>query len=298
TIPASWKVGNIGSDYAAPADALAYNENVAGVVIEHCEQPVIITDPSFVAATAHIACGSGDLSVRSEPNNGLQIEGVMAAPRDRSRRDRRSRAVCHGKRFAMSCAKRTSMCAGTTRVNVTPRAWQERIAIIESPPLFSLLGVMLKVSQNLYAEMLFKSTAGTYRGAEDVEREFLTREVGIDAREFRFVDGCGLSPDDLVSPAAIVSLLRWMNAPPRRGIFWSILATPGEEGTLRRRLVPLAARLRGKTGTIAGVNALSGILAGTHGGYRYFSVVLNHHLADSPLATRAIDAIVNAIADF
>lgn len=183
-------------------------------------------------------------------------------------------------------------------MNVTPRAWQERIAIIESPPLFSLLGVMLKVSQNLYAEMLFKSTAGTYRGAEDVEREFLTREVGIDAREFRFVDGCGLSPDDLVSPAAIVSLLRWMNAPPRRGIFWSILATPGEEGTLRRRLVPLAARLRGKTGTIAGVNALSGILAGTHGGYRYFSVVLNHHLADSPLATRAIDAIVNAIADF
>ncbi len=111
TIPAGWKVGNIGSDYAAPADALAYNENVAGVVIEHCEQPVIITDPSFVAATAHIACGSGDLSVRSEPNNGLQIEGVMAAPRDRSRRDRRSRAVCHGKRFAMSCAKRTSMCA-------------------------------------------------------------------------------------------------------------------------------------------------------------------------------------------
>ena len=101
-----------------------------------------------------------------------------------------------------------------------------------------------------------------------------------------------------MTPAAIVSLLRWMNAPARRGIFWSILATPGEEGTLRRRLVPLAARLRGKTGTINGVNALSGILAGTHGGYRYFSVVLNHHIADSPIATRAIDAIVNAIADF
>jgi D-alanyl-D-alanine carboxypeptidase/D-alanyl-D-alanine-endopeptidase (penicillin-binding protein 4) len=187
---------------------------------------------------------------------------------------------------------------GTTRVNVTPRAWQEQIAIIESPPLFLILSVVLKNSQNLYAEMLFKSTAGTYRGAQDLEREFLTHEVGIDGSEFRFVDGCGLSPDDLVAPAAIVSLLRWMNAPPRRGIFWSILATPGEEGTLRRRLVPLAARLRGKTGTIAGVNALSGILAGAHGRYRYFSIVLNHHIADSPVATRAIDAIVNAIADF
>jgi len=146
--------------------------------------------------------------------------------------------------------------------------------------------------------MLFKSTAGTYRGAEDLEREFLTHEVGVDGSEFRFVDGCGLSPDDVVTPAAIVSLLRWMNGPQRRGVFWSILATPGEEGTLRRRLVPLAARFRGKTGTIAGVNALSGILAGAHGGYRYFSIVLNHHIADSPVAKRAIDAIVNAVADF
>jgi len=93
-------------------------------------------------------------------------------------------------------------------------------------------------------------------------------------------------------------MLRWMNSPSRRGVFWNLLATPGEEGTLRRRLVPLASRLRGKTGTIAGVNALSGILAGTHGGFRYFSIVINHHIAESSIATRAIDAMVNAIAGF
>ena len=297
TIPGSWKVGNLGSDYAAPVDALAYNENVVGVVVEHCDQPVVITDPSFVPATAHIACGAGDLNVRSDSNNALTIDGTMAA-RATDLVAIADPALYAAQAFRDALRNAKIEVRGAARVNLTPRAWPERVAIIESPPLFSLTSVMLKVSQNLYAEMLFKSTAGTYRGAEDLEREFLTHEVGIDGREFRFVDGCGLSPDDLVTPAAIVSLLRWMNAPPRRGIFWSMLATPGEEGTLRRRLVPLAARLRGKTGTIAGVNALSGILAGTHGGYRYFSVVLNHHIADSPLATRAIDNIVNAIADF
>jgi len=56
--------------------------------------------------------------------------------------------------------------------------------------------------------------------------------------------------------------------------------------------------LRGKTGTINGVNALSGILAGAHGGYRYFSIVINHHIAQSSAATRAIDSMVNAIANF
>ena len=82
----------------------------------------------------------------------------------------------------------------------------------------------------------------------------------------------------------------------RRGLFWSVLATPGEEGTLRRRLLPLADRLRAKTGTLRGVNALSGILAGAHGRYRYFSILINHHTAES--ATRAIDDMVTAIADF
>jgi D-alanyl-D-alanine carboxypeptidase/D-alanyl-D-alanine-endopeptidase (penicillin-binding protein 4) len=135
-------------------------------------------------------------------------------------------------------------------------------------------------------------------GAEDLESTFLRSAVGIDAAEFRFVDGSGLAPDDLVTPDAVVMLLRWMNAAPRRGVFWNLLATPGEEGTLRRRLLPLASRLRGKTGTIAGVNALSGILGGTRGGYRYFSIVINHHIAESSTATRAIDAMVNAIASF
>ena len=187
---------------------------------------------------------------------------------------------------------------GDVRLSTVPRKWQERIAVIESPALVDLTATMLKISQNLYAEMIFKSTAGTYDGAERIERDFLTNEVHLDGSQFRFVDGCGLAPDDLVTPSAIVALLRWMNSPQRRGVFWDLLATPGEEGTLRRRLLPLATRLRGKTGTINGVNALSGIIAGTHGGYRYFSIVLNHHTARSSAATHAIDAVVNAIADF
>jgi serine-type D-Ala-D-Ala carboxypeptidase/endopeptidase (penicillin-binding protein 4) len=244
TIPGSWKSGNLGSDYAAPVDALAYSENsVDGMAI---------AEPALYAAQAF--------------RDSLREAGIEVR--------------------------------GTPWVSTTPRSWQERLAVIESPFLLDLAATMLKVSQNLYAEMLFKANAGTYGRAEDMERSFLTNEVHIDGSEFRFVDGCGLAPDDLVTPSAIVTLLRWMNAPTRRGIYWSILATPGEEGTLRRRLLPLASRLRGKTGTIAGVNALSGIVAGTHGGFRYFSILINHHIAASASATRAIDTIVEEIAKF
>ena len=52
-----------------------------------------------------------------------------------------------------------------------------------------------------------------------------------------------------------------MNAPQRRGAWWLLLATPSQEGTLHRRLTELEPRLRGKTGTLEGVSALSGIIA-------------------------------------
>jgi D-alanyl-D-alanine carboxypeptidase/D-alanyl-D-alanine-endopeptidase (penicillin-binding protein 4) len=293
TIPGSWKVGNLGSDYAAPVDALAYNENVVGIKLEICDPPLIMTDPPFVPATGHVSCGAENVDIHVDPNNAMTLDGTM-----KQGTWELASIADPALAFRESLRRANIEVRGATRVNTAPKQWHERMAIIESPPLFALLTTMLKNSQNLYAEMLLKSTDGTYRGAEDLERDFLTREAGIRGDEFRFVDGSGLSPDDLVTPSAIVSILKWMNAPPRRGIFWGLLATPGEEGTLRRRLLPLASRLRGKTGTVAGVNALSGIIAGTRGGYRYFSVLLNHHIADSPVATRAIDAIVNAIADF
>ena len=116
------------------------------------------------------------------------------------------------------------------------------------------------------------------------------------ALEFRFVDGCGLAVDDFVTPAAIVKLLRWMNAPSRRGALWDLYSTPGQEGTLRTRLTELAPRVRAKTGTLGGVNALSGIIAMPDGSFRYFAIVANHHTASSAAANAAIDAIVRAAA--
>ncbi|HKB80578.1 MAG TPA: D-alanyl-D-alanine carboxypeptidase/D-alanyl-D-alanine-endopeptidase [Thermoanaerobaculia bacterium] len=297
TIPGSWKSGNLGADYAAPVDALAYNENVVGVAGANCAHPVIETDPPFVPVAVDVVCGTSDPLVRSDATNTLAVEGTMPEG------FQELVAIGDPGLYAAQALRQALVDAGiavrgTPRVNTVPRAWSERIAVIESPPLSMLLALTLKVSQNLWAEMLYKATAGTYAGAEALERGFLTREVGIDGSEFRFVDGCGLAPDDLVTPSAIVSLLRWMNQPSRRGAFWSILAVPGEEGTLHHRLVPLADRLRGKTGSINGVNALSGIVAGKHGGFRYFSIVINHHTASGSEAIRAIDAVANAIADF
>ena len=98
--------------------------------------------------------------------------------------------------------------------------------------------------------------------------------------------------------ARIVTILRWMNEPSRRGVWWMMLARPGDEGTLRRRLLPFADRMRGKTGSINGVNALSGIINMAE---RHAPLLLDHHQSQrraSSDALKAIDAIVGEIANW
>lgn len=298
TIPGTWKVGNLGSDYAVPTDALAYNENVVGIVADHCAAPVVVTDPAFVPTNANVACGRGEPSVRSDSANAVAMIGNM--PEHFQTLAGIGDPALYAAQALRDVLQHAGIrVTGKTIVNATPRSWQERIAVIESPPLWQLLSVVLKPSQNLYAEMLFKRLSAqpaSYEAAEDIERRFLTSEVGVENTDFRFVDGSGLSPDDLVTPRAIVTLLRWMNDPSRRAIWWMMLARPGDEGTLRRRLLPFADRMRGKTGSISGVNALAGILNMPDGGHRYFSIIVNHNAGDSSEALKAIDAIVGEIA--
>ena len=303
-LPPGWEWDDLPYYYAAPVDALGYNENVAGVTVDDCARPVITTDPPFVPATANVTCAEGkEPLVTSDKNNAITIEGEMP-PRYQTLGAVGNPALYAAQAFADALRRAGVRVRGTARVNSAPRVWRERVAAVDSPFVAELLAVMLKPSQNLYAETLYKDLSAdggseaSYAASADVERRFLTGEAGLDGAEFRFQDGSGLTTHDLVTAAAVVKLLRWIDAPARRGVWWQLLAAPGEEGTLRRRLLPLAARLRGKTGSIAGVNSLSGIVRGAGGETRYFSIILNHHTAGSGDALRAIDEMAAAIADF
>jgi D-alanyl-D-alanine carboxypeptidase/D-alanyl-D-alanine-endopeptidase (penicillin-binding protein 4) len=181
---------------------------------------------------------------------------------------------------------------GSVRVNTEPREWGAPMATLASPFIGDLLRPFLKNSHNLYGEMLLKRTSGgTYPTAFARERATLTSDAAVPAGTFRFADGSGLAPDNLVTARATVAVLRWMNHPSRRAFWWDTLATPNQEGTLSRRLIPLEGRFRGKTGTINGVNALSGIIAMPDGGYRYFVAMVNHHIGDGDDAVKIIDGI-------
>jgi serine-type D-Ala-D-Ala carboxypeptidase/endopeptidase (penicillin-binding protein 4) len=193
---------------------------------------------------------------------------------------------------------------GSIRLATEPAEWKEFLTSVDSPFVQHLLYAVFKNSHNLYAEMLLKRTSAdgaepaSYPMALENEEQFLIGSVGIGKHDFRFVDGSGLSPDDLVTPAAVTKMLRWMYEPPRRGVFWDLLAAPGGEGTLRSRLKEVGDRMRAKTGSVAGVNSLAGIVTGRDGRARFFFIAVNHHTGVGGSAIGAIDRIAEAIADF
>ena len=176
------------------------------------------------------------------------------------------------------------------------------LASYESSPLIDDLQVINKVSQNLHAELLLrllgreKGTSGTIEGGLEVERGFLT-QAGIDADQYVFYDGSGMSRENLVTPHAVVQLLSYAAGQPWGKAWQDTLSIAGIDGSLANRFKGTTAegRVHAKTGALGHVNALSGYATTVNGVPIAFSILTNNHKLASKRALDVLDQIVLAI---
>ncbi|MDH5588571.1 MAG: D-alanyl-D-alanine carboxypeptidase/D-alanyl-D-alanine-endopeptidase [Gemmatimonadota bacterium] len=177
------------------------------------------------------------------------------------------------------------------------------LAVLESPPLSAIVAGILKPSQNWMTEQLIHTLGwelgdgGSWGEGIAVIREFLLREVGVDSLDILSRDGSGLSAYNLVTPRAMVRILRYMDAGPHGEVYRSALAEPGRDGsTLRRRLTGLEGSVFAKTGTISNVNSLSGYLVRPDRREIIFSILTNGSGLPASEVRVAIDQVVEALA--
>ncbi len=168
----------------------------------------------------------------------------------------------------------------------------------ESAPLLEDLRVTAKVSQNLHAELALRAVSRARRhtgsrqdGLQEM-KTFLT-EIGIGAESYSLSDGSGLDRADLVSPAALVKLLRHMYGSKARESWMSLLPVGGQDGTLSGRFGdgPAAGRIHAKTGSLTHISSLSGYAQRADGAWLVFSILVNNYNADAAEARGLIDRI-------
>jgi D-alanyl-D-alanine carboxypeptidase/D-alanyl-D-alanine-endopeptidase (penicillin-binding protein 4) len=152
-----------------------------------------------------------------------------------------------------------------------------------SVPIADAIRVVNKVSQNLHAEMLLRSAARENAHAVILDdalnfaRDFYA-SIGIIKDDLVINDGSGLSRRDLVTPTAIVTLLRYVASQPWAVVYEASLPVSGQDGTLADRMkqTSAAGRIHAKTGSVEHVSALSGFAETLKGERLMFSIVGNN----------------------
>lgn len=305
--------------YGAPVSALGFNDNSIDFRIEPGAMgaaPRITWEPqsAFVTlentATTGVAGGPATLDFeRTGRGNGVRAYGVFPAG---SAAQTEHFAVGDAAAFTGTVFRETLERRGievaddSVRVVSDPARSPSRggavLAEHVSPPLAQVIGPILLNSQNWFAEQLLKTVGreiggeGSWDAGIRVEREFLTRVVGIDSADVVLRDGSGLAAGNLVTPRALVQLLDYVRRTPGQAVVRASLPVSGARGSLQARFTDLPGRVRAKTGYIGNVDSLSGFVTRADGSEVIVSIIANASGQPSSRMKAGIDDIVRAVA--
>ncbi|MGC1877948.1 MAG: D-alanyl-D-alanine carboxypeptidase/D-alanyl-D-alanine-endopeptidase [Rhabdochlamydiaceae bacterium] len=292
-----WMWDDKGHDWSAPIDALILNHSCIDIWVKPAEKvgesPFVYQYPKSDFITienrALTTKEEDHLSVArrsKEKQNIIDVTGKVPASQD-------------ARHFAVSVEDPHFYTAHVFQ-NILTKAgfqFQGKIEIQSTPeeatllahhlsrPLSLIVEEMMKTSDNLTANCLFKKIGenrygapGTWQKGSQAVREFLARTVGLDVEKMVIMDGCGQSRYNLISAHQFVEFLSWMHKQfSCYSEFISSLPISGTDGTLRDRMLKsnVKGKVRAKTGAMTGISSLSGYLTTKDGEVMAFSILQN-----------------------
>ncbi len=293
----SWSWDDLPAGYAAAYSGLIFNENVVRISVApgpHAGAPVIVA-ASPVAYGLHLApaavtSDAGEASTirvtRGLGSSIIEITGslpVGAAPIDRTVSVSDPPRYFLGALRAMLAEEGIEI-RGATRVEATQPLAVTPLLVHESAPLADVARRFMKVSQNLYGEVLLHALATSPASPGSSPKQALEEALaalGVPAGGAQGLDGSGLSRRDFLTARTVTTLLDAMAVPPHREPFRATLPIAGRDGTLATRFAgsPCVDRLIAKTGTLAHVRSLSGYITSATGTEYAFAVLANNYIA-------------------
>jgi serine-type D-Ala-D-Ala carboxypeptidase/endopeptidase (penicillin-binding protein 4) len=320
---AGWAWDYLQYGYAAPVGALEYNESLARLTVKpgaRAGDPVFVDlTPSSGLKLFNRATTAGPQSAptidyeRRLDDPTLEVSGTLAIDAQPIVRD--VAVVNPTTHFAQ--ALRDALLARGIDVrgpavdaddilDAPPPAARRVLVTTQSPPLRDIATVLMKVSQNLYAETLLKAIGASKGGLGTTEGGRLATHAllsswGIPDGSYVQLDGSGLSRYDYVTPDALVTTLAHLYADPRhRDAFIATLPIAGKDGTTANRLKKTRAEgnATAKTGSIANVRSLSGYVCTRDDEVLAFSILANNFMIPASTVNWIADLAVETLANF
>ena len=283
--------------YAAPNGALSLEQNAVSVYVRpgnrRGDRAVVQVEPasdSLVVESQVITVRWGRRvwvrTLQDGDKTRVVVQGVIGVrePTEKLRRRIYEPALHFGYAFRQMLKSRGIKVKGRVRLGVTPEN-AKAMWTSNSVSLREVVTVLNHHSSNFTAEMLLKAVGAAAYGAPATTQKGLTavqdvmqREFGMPAGSFIMGNGSGLNDVNRFSARQIATLLAKMAQDPQLGPeFVTSLAVAGNTGTLSHRMAQSGADgvLRGKTGTLMGVSALSGYVQTPRSGPVAFSIMVN-----------------------
>ncbi len=174
-------------------------------------------------------------------------------------------------------------------------------------PLGEVLRTMNKISDNLSAELTWKTIAAEVSGEPGTGSktsrliEDLYDSLELSHTHLRMVDGSGVSYYNLTTVRHLAELLSVMYRDDKfRRPFYESLPVLGIDGTLMNRgyNTDASRRVRAKTGTLSGVSSLSGYVETISGETLIFSILFQNFTAAPGRYRRLQDQICDVLVHF
>lgn len=240
--------------------------------------------------------GRADFSIKGDvPNPGLLFGETLARYLKNAGLDIASVETARADYISRLCEKNKTQ----------PYETGKTLFEFRSRPMSEIIREINVQSNNHYTEHLIR-TLGRLQN-RDIYSDAMAEGIdyvhkfwkskGIDTGSLIMNDGCGLAPQDAVSPRFLTILLEYMQKSKNATVFFESLPIAGEEGTLRSFMANTAykGKIRAKSGSIGGVQSFAGYLT-AKGGKRYaFSIVVNKFNGTRAEVRRAIEKFLSSL---
>ena len=316
--PNGWEIDDMVWEYGAAISAIVVDDNTVTVTLtpgEKAGDPVAaIVDPLTPdfslenEVTTSAAQVKSDLTLTREPGaNLVDVRGTLPA---RSAPRKLVLAIEEPAQHAAALlaglleARGVRIDGIARAVHVPDTDSTPRTVLAEhvSVPLGESVKLINKISQNLHAEMLLRTTArenGLWSTPEDlikVPQDFYA-QVGIGPDDVVQTDGSGLSRHDLITPRAAVMLLKYAEGQSWFAPYFDSLPIAGVDGSLQDRMKGTIGegRIHAKTGSVQHVRTLSGYADTPSGRRLIFSFLSNNQNGKNHETTDTLNALCVAM---